>query len=53
MLKKAKKRYRLTYYGKNEEQPDFYEIKEKIFYKAEIESLQKLVEVKKLDFLES
>ncbi|PGD39611.1 hypothetical protein [Bacillus wiedmannii] len=48
-MKKIKKRYRLTYYKENEKQPDFYEIKEKNFYKAEIESLQKLVEVKKLD----
>jgi hypothetical protein len=33
MLKKAKKRYIFTYYGENEKQPDFYEIKEKIFIK--------------------
>ncbi|WP_336770661.1 hypothetical protein [Bacillus bombysepticus] len=48
-MKKVKKRYRLTYYKENEKQPYIYEIKEKNFYKAEIESLQKLVEVKKLD----
>ncbi|EOP97696.1 hypothetical protein IGM_00474 [Bacillus cereus HuB4-4] len=48
-MQKIKKRYRLTYYKENEKQPEFYEIEEKKFYKAEIESLQKLVEVKKLD----
>jgi len=53
MLKKAKKRYRFTYYGENEKQSDFYEIKEKIFYKAEVEYSKKLVKFKKFEFLES
>ncbi|WP_400154832.1 hypothetical protein [Bacillus thuringiensis] len=52
-MKKAKKRYIFTYYGESEKQPDFYEIKEKIFYKSEKEYSQKIVKLKKLEFLES